>query len=319
MVGPGDAETDFGTDWSRTEFFADAEASSRSNHMRILYSVGLALALPGCLFGQGVQQKPKFMESAVVEHHGTFATVTASDPRPLLQVITALREEYGWVIDFEDPPYDSKYDLADDTDPGWRAIHPGLPGVLRIAGAGFRSDFPETATTVPSSTGVMNVLQKVVKDYNVSGNPGKFAVRKESAARYSIIGISKKDGAGRDQPVGSILDTPITMSTEKRGAVETVYLILSTLSATSGAKVLPLIVPTNPLQTEVTIGGNQVPARTLLIQTLGAANAKRTLVWHMIFDPDPGVNAYLLSIEVVVRTLRDESGKWMQKPIQHVD
>src|SRR5713226_1423210 len=103
-VGPSDAERDFDTDRSSPELCAKPESRSTRNHMRTLYSVALALALPGCFLGQEVQPKPKFMESAVVEHRGTFATVTASDPRPLLQAVTALREEYGWVIDFEDPP-----------------------------------------------------------------------------------------------------------------------------------------------------------------------------------------------------------------------
>ena len=73
------------------------------------------------VYGQQVQSQSHFMRRAMVEHHAGSATVVANDPRPLFQAITAVREEYGWVVDYEEPPYFSKYDLVDTTDPAWRA------------------------------------------------------------------------------------------------------------------------------------------------------------------------------------------------------
>jgi len=57
----------------------------------------------------------RYMENAEVQHLADSITITANDARPLAQAVTALSEEYGWAIDFEDPPYYSKYDLVDDT------------------------------------------------------------------------------------------------------------------------------------------------------------------------------------------------------------
>jgi hypothetical protein len=260
------------------------------------------------------------MESGVVEHHGTFGRVKANDPRPLLQAIAAIREEYGLVINYEDPPFDSEFDLVDDTDPNWRASHPRSKGVWRVAGGAFQSDYPEAATSVPSSRQLGNLLNKVVTDYNRSGNPGMFVVRMESASRYSIIGVSKRDSKGNPQQVTSLLDTPITLPSERRTAVETLLLILTTVSATSGVKLLPLMVPTNAMQaTDVTVGGTNVPARALLLRTLGAANARRTLMWDMIFDPDPNTNAYLFSVQVAVQNSVDAAGKPTKRPMDHIE
>jgi len=54
----------------------------------------------------------------------------------------AVSEEYGWLIDFEDLPYYSSYDLVDDTDPAWRAAHPGAKGSTAQQGAAFQLSSP---------------------------------------------------------------------------------------------------------------------------------------------------------------------------------
>jgi hypothetical protein len=86
----------------------------------------------------------RYMETAEVRHLAGSITVTANDARPLAQAVTALSEEFGWAIDFEDPAYYSKYDLVDDTAPQWRDAHPIARGVTVIAGGTFQTQFPET-------------------------------------------------------------------------------------------------------------------------------------------------------------------------------
>ena len=74
------------------------------------------------------------MDRGVITYTGNAATVRANNARPLEQAIEAVREQYGWTVDFEDPPYESAYDLVDSTDPQWRKEHPTAKGVRRIAG-----------------------------------------------------------------------------------------------------------------------------------------------------------------------------------------
>src|ERR1700752_3192138 len=134
------------------------------------------LIVPSLILAQ-LSTKPTFQDAAVVQHNGAGGTLIANFPRPLMQAIEAISQEYGWTIDFEDPPYSSNFDLVDDTDPTWRANHPNAKGVTRVSGGLFQSNFPEPSAI--SDNAEEQVLQKLVSDYYSSGNPGKFRVRRE--------------------------------------------------------------------------------------------------------------------------------------------
>jgi hypothetical protein len=246
----------------------------------------------------------RYMDRAEVRHLADSVAVTANDARPLAQAVTALSEEFGWAIDFEDPPYYSKYDLVDDTDAKWRAAHPTANGVAAIAGDTFQTQFPENSDS-PAAT-AEHTLDGVISDYNASTNPGKFTVRKEGDRRFAVIGTHVKDDSGRDQAVTSILDTPVTVPAETRNARATVDAILNALTLKSQVKVGLFMVPQNAMaQAQVTVGGQDVPARELLLQTLSAA--KLNLYWRLYYDHD--VKSYGFSLLPVVKASYDASGK----------
>jgi hypothetical protein len=235
----------------------------------------------------------KYMDHAEVHHLANSATVTANDARPLAQAITALSEEYAWVVDFEDPPYYSKYDLVDDTDAKWRATHPTAKGVTAIAGDSFQSQFPEDPDAASSPAEEVHILDTVVSDYNASTNPGRFSVVNEGDGRFAIVGISVKGDNGQDKPVNPILDTLISIPTDTRDAYTAIETIFYTLTVKSGTKVAPFIVPTNALaHSQVTVGGQNIPARVLLLQTLSAAKLK--VYWRLYYDHDVKVYGFSL-------------------------
>lgn len=255
-----------------------------------------------CSFSLPAQApKSPFMSAGFIQHHGTTATLTANFPGPIVQAVEAVSREYGWIVDFEDPPFNSHLDLVDATDPVWRASHPDSKGATRVAGGLFQSTFPEP-TAITSGDAEEQVLQKVVADYNASGNPGKFVVRKEAAARYAVVGISRRNDAGRDEAVDVLLDTPITITLEQRDAAATLQLIADTLTATTGVKVYlgTIGLSSNPLsEATLTIGGTNVAARTLLLQAVDdiqkhAPHFSGILVWNLLFDADR--NAYDLRL-----------------------
>src|ERR1700691_2484964 len=117
--------------------------------------------------------RPKYMDHAVIQHNGSSSKVIANDPIPLHQVLTAIREEYGWRINWEAAPCYSRFEVVDDTAPSWRIDHPNERGVTRPAGALFTATFTEPPEPSASSEAV--VLTKIVEDYNASENPGKYA------------------------------------------------------------------------------------------------------------------------------------------------
>jgi len=258
--------------------------------------------------------KPSFMNAAVVQHNGTSGTLTANDPRPLMQAIEAISQEYGWTVDYEDPPYRSQFDLVDDTDPIWRANHPTAKGVVRVSGGLFQTNFPEPST-ISGNDVEEQVLQKLVADYNSSGNPGKFIVRKQAEGRYAVIGVSRRDDAGRDQSINAPLDTAISFPVQERDARATLHLIADSVTAKSGVKVYLGMtgLSSDPLQeATLTIGGSNVPARTLLLQALDSLSStslhfRGIFVWEFLFDAD--MNAYYLNLRSATKTVTDANGQ----------
>ena len=280
--------------------------------MRRILVLWFLLGAPSLLLAQS-RSKPSFMDAGIVQHNQNDGTLTANDPRPLMQAIATISQEYGWTVDFEDPPYRSHFDLVDDTDPAWRANHPNTKGVTRVSGTLFQSNFPEPSA-IPSQNAEEQVLQKLVADYNASGNPGKFVVRKEAEARYAVIGISRRDETGKDETVDALLDTAISIPAQQRTAADTLQLIVDTLSKSTGVKVYlgSIGLSSDPLQgVELAIGGLNVLARTLLMQALdGVSNSQSfrgILVWNLLFDADR--NAYCLRLHTATKTETDTNGR----------
>jgi len=143
--------------------------------------------------------------------------LTANDPRPLLQAVEGISEEYGWIVDFEDPLYGSRFDLLDCADPAWRASHPEERGALCVSGGLSESSFPEPSS-ISAAHAEDELLRKLVSDYDSSGNPGKFAVLQEPDGRYAVIGIARRDDTGKEETVNALLDATISFPVERRDA-----------------------------------------------------------------------------------------------------
>lgn len=258
------------------------------------------------------RHRPQFMKFGLLQHHENAATVYANFPRPLMQALAAVHSEYGWIVNYEDPPYASGYDLVDATDPTWRANHPNEEGYIGIGGGLFQSTFLENPTTATSSDEEERVLNKIVADYNSSGNPGKFVVRKEADNIYSVIGKSIKDNEGEDQQVSSILDTIVSVPTKTQNAAVTIDAVFLAVSDRTGTHLVNGWMANNLLlNSYVSVGGNQVSARSLLRKTLDATN--RPSLWTMIFDPND--KTYVMEVSVAVQTMTDSLGRKLNAPI----
>jgi hypothetical protein len=280
--------------------------------MKHLISFCTLLALPTLLSAQ-TSSAPSFMPSAIVEHSTAGGTVTANAPRPLRQVIEAVSQEYGWIVDYEDPVYRSKFDLVDSTDPTWRANNPNAKGAVRVAGGSFQSNFPEPSST--SGVDAENqVLQKLVADYNASGNPGKFVVRQESGGRFAVVGVLRRNDVGENEPFNAPLDVTISIPVQTRTARETLKLIVDSIIAATGVDTyFSTGFSSDPLQgAEVTVGGSDVPARDLLVQTLNevsktSPNFRETFVYQLFYHP--ASNVYSLDLRTATKKVIDERGR----------
>ncbi len=215
----------------------------------------------------------------------------ANDPRLLSQAVDALEDEYGWLgwlIDYEESFCESKYHVVDHTAPQWRMAHPDSKGVTVPSGGHFESWYSEVPGAQWSSEKIEEVLDKVVSDYNRSGNPGKYIVRREEKNRYAIIGTTIRDDAGHEKVVAAILDTPISLAREERSADLTLQLICERLSAKLGIKAayggFGGMADNVAIQSKVMVGGENLPARTLLLQTVDHIDGIR--IWRLFYNSD---------------------------------
>jgi hypothetical protein len=277
--------------------------------MRAFMAVAASVSMMLCTATSIAQQQSNYLRNAEIERDQGIVTVDANYPRPLQQVLEAVLEEYGWSVDYEDPPYQSALELIDATAPQWRAANPAARGVTSVRGGAFRTTFPESAATAASAKDQAIVIKKIVADYNASGNPGQFEVRERTDGRLEIVGTSVKDESGAQVRTTPILDTPITVRSGSMKASEALDAILTTLSAKTGTKVVGNG-PTNlMLQTQVKLSGAEMSARDALHEMLSQARIK--LHWLLLYDADS--QTYYLNVALAKRAQYDALGK------RHVD
>ncbi|MGA3323641.1 MAG: hypothetical protein ABSF45_04155 [Terriglobia bacterium] len=270
----------------------------------VIMAIGVA---GGTLRAQGALSPHQYMLEGVVTHHGNTGAVSADYGIPLYQAVTAIGQEYGWAIQYEDPPFSGKHDLIDLTNPAYRSAHPGTEVRLGPAGGPFKSTYPESPSMWTSPRMEPEVLEKVVSDYNQSGNPGHFTVRGLSDGTFDVIGDGLHDDSGADVPSQPVLDTRITVPLATRNGNDALQAVLDTLSSRIGIKMYVYQAPDHELSLVSTkVGGANVPARDLLMQIVNCLSRPHVWVFHYIPQP----RQYVLGIFPVARA---EYGGFGQK------
>ncbi|MGH9351366.1 MAG: hypothetical protein ACRD2G_04270 [Terriglobia bacterium] len=255
------------------------------------------------LRAQIVTQAHAYMEYVMIQYQSGSATVVANSPRPLSQVLAATRKEYGWAVDYEDPPYRVS-DLTSSSDPRFPSRTFKVP-----AGGAFHSTYSEPPHMWSRTDSEAAALDKIVADYNESGNPGQFVVRPQSDGSYAVVGSEPGSSAL------PILDTPISIPSGTRTLGDTLHLIAGAVSAATGVAVYAAPHPGmlyGLAQTQVTMGATGVPARNVLVQAFSQAHWK--VAWDMrCAAPMPGC---WLNLMIVRRALGTSFGTEKPIPVQ---
>lgn len=260
------------------------------------------LAMLSVLIWAQPKTRPKYLDHATIQHNGQLVTVVANCPVPLFQVISGIREEYGWQINWESVPGYSRFDLVDDTAPKWRAAHPNAKGVTRPAGGGFITTFSEPTNI--SATVERDVLEKVIQDYNATENPGKYVLRADPDGQFAVVGTQVRDETGALREISPLLDTLVSVAGTARDVDDTISAILAALQSTTGTKVVNATFGRLSEAGQVTIGGEKISARHLLMQAL--ASTKRPLQYDLLYNAD--LRTYGLTLSVATRAKNDGLG-----------
>jgi len=154
-----------------------------------------------------------------IERDGTRATVVAGGWGVALRwAVEALNKEYKWTVDYEQPVFNGAPDLCSLNS-----------GSLQLDFTSFRASYLETRERMVSSADQERVLRKVVEAYNHSGNPGRFAVLKESLGHYAVVGMYVANDEGKLQKTSRLLGARVSIPRQRRNASETVQLVLADL------------------------------------------------------------------------------------------
>jgi len=230
------------------------------------------------------QGQASYSKQAVISETAGKIRILANDSRPLAQALDALQQKYGWRINYEDPQYVSKLDIA-----GSSGQHksPDSNGEHRVPGGGtFTVEFAADAApnTAPDE---QKTLAAIIDSYNRSSNPGRFELRKDRPEQiFDVVGTTAHDDQGRISRQQVVLDLPITLAAEERTFSDTVDLICQKIAEKGHVQISLGVHPLGLDRMKVTVGGKELTARAYLFHTIEASG--RRLCWHLLFDPDSG-------------------------------
>jgi hypothetical protein len=266
---------------------ASPNSRKRESHLVfLLCSVTLAVVVAGILSvtGRGMQQPSK-------------ESLSVNDARPVALAAEKLEKKYGWIITYEDPPYEHESELVDVTEQVRRDLdkfEPGqAPKVLVPKGGELAFEYD----TEPADSGV--VVQQLLDTYASAGNPVMFRLERDGE-RLHLIGAASKDKNGVLVSRQSVLDSAITVPAKKRNGLELLDVFCAAVSEASGTRVMVGMAPLNLLyrhQTES--GAKSQRARDFLKNELDQITrpGPRKLSWKLLYSAT--MHAYYLNIHVV--------------------
>lgn len=228
-----------------------------------------------------------FMKAATITQTEGTLHIAANSPRPLAQVLDALRQKYGWQVEYEDPRYMAKVDIVEK--PG-----PNDSVYTFPSGGSFTVDVPAGSGTTPPPED--KTLELIVDAYNQSKNPGRFGLRQAEGGRYSVVGVGAQDDGGKIVVQEPLLDWAVAMPAEARSATAALNLLCQKTTEESH---VPMMLGVNPRalmdNNTVKVGGAKTPARTLLARTIDGVG--HPMYWRLLFDPKS--KGYYLDVHAV--------------------
>jgi hypothetical protein len=211
-----------------------------------------------------------YLKSAAVTQAAGKVQIRAISPRPVAQILDALMDKYGWLVDYEDPQYTSAKDTVEAQGPTGTTKYP--------SGGAFNFEFSANAPDEEK------VLGQAVDAYNKTDNPGRFELRKDADGHFHVIGNAARDEKGTIAKQSVLLDRMVSVPAEEHSITDTLNQVCEELSAQSHVQIAIGISPRSLLEhNKVKLSGTKASARDLLKQSLQATHHK--LYWRLIYDP----------------------------------
>lgn len=235
---------------------------------------------------------------AKITHQGNgHFLVAANSPRPMLQALTGIDREYGWVIDYEEGAYRTAQ-MARGPDSRYRLI-----------GGAFQVELPEPQTGIEAEE--TSILQQLVDGYNGSLGASlgiQFTVlHRASSQRYDVI--SESGGT-------PLLDTPIVLPPAERTIDLTIDAIRGLVAKARSVVFTRGGVADSELDSKmVTVGSTDLlPARQYLVQALDQTTYAR--IYNVGYSASMG--SFAIEIHTAIRVEKTVAGGLRVVPVPNL-
>ena len=263
--------------------------------MRFIARSGLGGTFVLLLMGNVPCCPQQFRQDARIESSSSTITVTAASPRPMAQAARALAQRYGWIVDYEDPVY-SKQESREVTDPAWRRTHPRERGAFDPSGGEFIAQIKSGPTATPNEYEVLNAL---VRQYNMTENPGFFKLSSGLNGRFTLEGRSRTESS---RPK-IFLEENFTPGTQQQLASSALEALVNQCSAASKPPVSLGAVAINVLSQSSVLGvEGKMLCRTGLERILASTNY--ALEYELNYD----ISSEMYYLNVVIASKLNASG-----------
>lgn len=219
--------------------------------------------------------------------------VSGESGRPLQEVVDALRQRHGWLVSYEDPPFEADQDLVDVTAAVRRDGH--LERKVFVPRGGPFTFIYDLRAAV--AEGPVSILRALTDDYALTDNPGTFDVR-ATPPLFHVVPTSVRGRDGRVRPITSILDTRVTLIEGRRSVATLLDEVTGDVSRQIGVRVSVGVVADNLLlQTFVQSAAVNESARQVITRALATVN--RPATWDLRYAPRVGV--YMMGVVYLSR------------------
>lgn len=208
------------------------------------------------------------------------------DSRVLVESTRLLREWFGWRISYEDPRLGHASDIKDVSNELRAGARPGLRA-FRANAHPFQFNLPRSEDWEPDR---FETLDRMVKAYNSSGNPGRFAWFHEGGFSHIVPVMVKDKATGKWVPSPSILDTPVTPDGKEKTLEAAVTEVLAQVERRIKRTIWIGNIPTNlSRQVNVQLPSRSTTAREAFVEMFSQVIQNRVrqgsrlifLTWHI--------------------------------------
>jgi hypothetical protein len=243
--------------------------------------------------------------------------IKIAQPRPMMILSDELTRRYGYLVTYEDAPADPAREIVTETRangrqfryPAWSGVtfhvEARKPTELQLAPSSASPQTkPEAQQAPPVAVLGPELMDPLIKEYNSSGNPGRFSVI--YGGDYAHIVQDGRTVNGKIVEFQPILSTVVPVNLQEGTCWDLVKNLFDEVQQARKIAIVNAFPPVNQWDTRTcSISGHDLPARQVLTKLLDQIAVRPGIspddrfLWTLVHDPNE--NAYFFGTQVAPR------------------